>query len=898
MGAMVTDRTAEHGRLAESDEMTSPWRFWGPYLAARQWGTVREDYSPHGDAWGYFTFDHARSRAYRWGEDGIAGICDRHGFLNFAVALWNGQDDILKERYFGLTNGEGNHGEDVKEHWWVLDGTPTHSWMRVLYRYPQAAFPYKELRARAAEARRDEREPELADTGVLAGNRFFDVQVTYAKAAPDDICVDITVTNQGPEAAPLHLLPQLWFRNTWSWGRDARRPALIASTAQGWTRVVAEHSRIGRYTLQVSGSPTMLVTDNETDEVGLFGRGRNPSRYTKAGIDDHVVNGLADACQVVEPGTASQPGTKAAAWYHFESVAPGESVSVQLRLIAGNGHGRAFGSTFRDTMAAREREADEFYGATIPNEDPAERVVVRKALAGLLWTKQIYRFRLRHWLEGDPANPPSPQERMRPGARNVHWRHLDVADVLSMPDEWEYPWFAAWDLAFHMIPFAMVDPAFAKDQLLLMCREWMMHPDGQLPAYEWEFGDVNPPVHAWAALQVYLAERHRTGVGDRVFLARVFHKLLLNFSWWVNRKDPEGNYLFEGGFLGMDNIGPVNRSERLEEGWRFEQSDATSWMATYALHLMRIALELARHDEAYEDVATKFVEHFLSIAQVSSRFGSAARGIWDEQDGFCYDLVSRTHGDGSVESAPVRVRSMVGLIPLLATAELEPWVFAELPHFAARLNYLLHHQPEFGQFITWRAGGERSALLSLLDDGKLRRVLSRMLDEDEFLSPHGVRSLSAAHREGMVVNVAGREHWLRYEPGESHTPMFGGNSNWRGPVWFPTNALLVQALHTIDAFHRGEFTVELPTGSGTTMPLGNAADELSRRLAALFLPGPDGGRPSDGKRIEASDSPLWAEHVTFSEFFDGDTGEGLGATHQTGWTALVAALITGWPRAW
>jgi hypothetical protein len=886
----MTSGHAERDRLAESGDMTSPWRFWGPYLAGRQWGTVREDYSHDGDAWRYFTFEQARSRAYRWGEDGIAGICDRHGFLNLAVAMWNGVDDILKERYFGLTNGEGNHGEDVKEHWWVQDGTPTHSWMKVLYRYPQAKFPYERLRELAREAGRDGREPELADTGVLQENRFFDVEVSYAKAAPDDLCVEITATNHGPEAKPLHLLPQLWFRNTWAWGRDARRPALIASTTQGWTRVVAEHSLIGRYTLHASGHPTMLVTDNETDDVGVFGRGRNPSRYTKAGIDDHVVRGLADTCQVVAPGTASQPGTKAAAWYHFESVAPGESVTVRLRLIAGNGHGSAFGGTFQAALDDRRREAGDFYDDIITKPEP-ERTVVRRALAGLLWTKQLYRFRVRHWLEGDPANPPAPAERRR--ARNAHWRHLDVADVVSMPDEWEYPWFAAWDLAFHMVPFAMVDPAFAKDQLLLLCREWLMHPDGQLPAYEWEFGDVNPPVHAWAALQVYHSEK----TPDRAFLARVFHKLLLNFSWWVNRKDPEGNYLFEGGFLGMDNIGPVNRSERLPAGWRFEQSDATSWMATYALHLMRMALELARHDEAYEDVATKFVEHFLSIAGVSARFGSAARGIWDEQDGFCYDLVSRTHGDGSVESGPVRVRSMVGLIPVLATAALEPWVFTELPHFAARLNYLLHHQPEFGQFITWHTArdGTRSALLSLLDEGKLRRVLARMLDEAEFLSPHGIRSLSAAHRDGTVVDVAGQRHWIRYEPGESHTSMFGGNSNWRGPVWFPTNALLVQALHAIDEFHAGAFTVELPTGSGRMVPLGSAARELSRRLAALFVPGQDGRRPADGKRIEASDNPLWSEHVTFSEYFDGDTGEGLGATHQTGWTALVAVLLSGWP---
>lgn len=882
---------AELARLAESASPESRWRLWGPYLAARQWGTVREDYSANGDAWGHFTFDHARARAYRWGEDGIAGICDRHGFLNFALALWNGQDEIPKERLFGVTNNEGNHGEDVKEHWWVLDGTPTHSWMRVLYRYPQAAFPYHQLRAQSAAARRDEREPKLADTGILADNRFFDVTVTYAKAAPDDVCIEITAVNQGPDPAPLHLLPQLWFRNTWSWGRDARRPGLIASTADGWARVVAEHARLGRYTLHVSGSPTMLVTENETDGVA--------GRYTKSGIDSHVVRGEADACQVVVPGTASQPGTKAAAWYRFDAVQPGEEVFVRLRLVAGSGHGRAFGASFRSTMDNRRREADEFYADLPAPEGVEPNRVFRKALAGLLWTKQLYRFRVRHWLDGDPASPPTPAERRWPHARNVHWRHLDVADVISMPDEWEYPWFAAWDLAFHMLPFALVDPDFAKEQLLLMCREWMMHPDGQLPAYEWEFGDVNPPVHAWASLQVYRAEQERTGYGDRVFLARVFHKLLLNFSWWVNRKDSDGNYLFEGGFLGMDNIGPVNRSAKLPEGWWFEQSDATSWMATYALHLMQIALELARDDEAYEDVATKFVEHFLGIAQASATFGSSSRGIWDEQDGFCYDLVSRHREDGSVESQFVRVRSMVGLIPLLANATLEPWVFDELPNFADRLNYLLRHQPEFGHFITWQSGypGKRRALLSLLDEGKLRRVLARMLDEAEFLSPYGIRSMSAAHRDGLAVEIAGEHHGVGYEPGESHTPMFGGNSNWRGPIWFPTNALLVQALNALDAFHGGELTVELPTGSGRQVQLGAVAADLSRRLSALFLPGPDGRRPADGKRIEASDSPLWSEHITFNEYFDGDTGEGLGASHQTGWTALVAALLTGWPMA-
>ena len=571
---------------------------------------------------------------------------------------------------------------------------------------------------------------------------------------------------------------------------------------------------------------------------------------------------------------------------------------MRLRLIAGNGHGDAFGASYEAALADRKREADEFYDE-LPAQPSAEHAtIVRRALAGLLWTKQHYRFRVRDWLEGDPAHPPAPAERAGRHGRNVHWQHFDVADVISMPDEWEYPWFAAWDLAFHMVPFALVDPGFAKEQLLLLLREWLMHPNGQLPAYEWEFGDVNPPVHAWATLQVYRSEQAATGSGDRVFLARVFHKLLLNFSWWVNRKDVDGNYLFEGGFLGMDNIGPVNRSAPLRDDWRLEQSDATSWMATYALHLLQIALELARFDKAYEDVATKFVEHFLSIAQVSTKFGSGGRGIWDRTDGFCYDLVSRYHSDGTVESEPVRVRSMVGLIPLLATAVLEPWVFTELPAFAQRFNYLLRRRPEFGAFLTWHVDdntGERTAMLSMLDARKIGKVLTRMLDEAEFLSPHGIRSLSAAHRDGLEVQIAGQDHRIGYEPGESHTPMFGGNSNWRGPIWLPTNAMLVEALDRLGAYHGDDLTVELPTGSGNWVTVDEAAADLSRRLVSLFLPGPDGSRPSDGKRVEASDSPLWLQHVTFSEYFDGDTGEGLGASHQTGWTALVAVLLSGWP---
>ncbi|WP_307867873.1 MGH1-like glycoside hydrolase domain-containing protein [Umezawaea beigongshangensis] len=879
---------AERARLAASASPDAPWRLWGPYLAGRQWGTVREDYSAGGDAWTSFPFDHARSRAYRWGEDGIAGICDVHGFLNFGLALWNGKDPILKERYFGLTNDEGNHGEDAKEYWWVTDGTPTHSWMQVLYRYPQAEFPYQELRDAARRAGRESREPELSDTGALDENRFFDVVVSYAKAATDDICIEIAATNHGPDPAPLHLLPQLWFRNTWAWGRDDRRPTLVASTEGGWRRVVAEHGALGRYTLHTAGSPTLLITENETNEVALFGAKQNPTRWTKDGIDRYVVGRENTACQVARPDSRSKPGTKVAAWYSFEEVDPGETVTVRLRLTHGDGHIDAFGPSFRATVDARRAEADEFHADVAGDASPLKAHVLRRALAGLMWTKQHYRFRTREWLDGDPAQPAAPRSRRGPHGRNTHWRHFDVADVISMPDEWEYPWFAAWDLAFHTVPFALVDPAFAKEQLLLLCREWLMHPNGQLPAYEWEFGDVNPPVHAWAALQVYRAE----GGTDRAFLAKVFHKLLLNFSWWVNRKDADGSYLFEGGFLGMDNIGPVNRSEPMLGEWRLEQSDATSWMASYSLHLMQIALELARHDASYSDVATKFVEHFLSIAEASSQFGSGGRGIWDEQDGFCYDVVSRKLPDGEVESQPVRVRSMVGLIPLLASAVLEPWVFTDLPDFARRLDHLLNRRPELAPFLTWQdhPDGQR-ALLSLLDERKTRLVLTRMLDEGEFLSPHGIRSLSVAHREGLEVQVAGQEHRMGYEPGESRTPMFGGNSNWRGPVWFPTNALLVEALRTIDAFHDGRFHVELPTGSRRQVTAGQAADELSRRLVALFLPDHDGRRPADGKRIESSDSPLWREHVTFSEYFDGDTGEGLGATHQTGWTALVAGLL-------
>ncbi len=885
-----TPPTPEHARLAESPDSTSPWRLWGPYLSGRQWGTVREDYSADGDAWTYLPFEHAHRRAYRWGEDGLGGFCDRYGFLNISVAMWNGHDPLLKERLFGLTNGEGNHGEDIKEYWWAMDGTPSHSWATWRYRYPQAEFPYEQLRRENAARGRGDREYELADTGVLAENRFFDVTVSYAKAAPDDILMTVEATNHGPDPAPLHLLPQVWFRNTWVWGRDDRTPQLHRvdppeRLGADQRAVECDHVYLGRYTVTAEGTPDVLVCENETNAAALFGVASNPTTYTKDGIDSRVVHG--DQTAVNPDGV----GTKAAFWYRFDSVAPGQTVRVRLRLVSGSTQEHAFGAGFDATCADRAREADDFYRAVLPERLTAEdAAIARRAFAGLLWSKQLYRYSVAEWLEGDPAEPAPPPSRAQPGGRNVSWQHLALADVICMPDDWEYPWFAAWDLAFHCIALAHVDPSFAKEQLLLMCREWAMHPDGQLPAYEWAFGDVNPPVHAWAAWRVYLVDAAVSGTHDTDFLIRVFTKLLLNFGWWVNRKDAGGSNLFEGGFLGMDNIGMFDRSATLPDGALLEESDATSWVAVFCLNLLTIAMELARSVPAWDEAATKFLEHFLAIAHAMRRFGSQDISLWDDDDGFFYDVL--LHPDGHAEQ--VRVRSMVGLLPVLAVAHARSGEPDELADFTARLRWLQRRRPELLDGLMSHgsvADEPGDHMLALLDPDRLRRVLSRMFDEEEFLSPYGIRSLSAAYRQPYTMQIEGQELSIDYEPGESRTGLFGGNSNWRGPVWFPVNVLLADALRTYHGFLGDEFTIEVPTRSGQSMTLAAAADLIDSRLCDLFRVGADGTRPCDGARIEASDDPVWRDQVTFSEYFDGDTGEGLGATHQTGWTALVAHLL-------
>ncbi|MEO5833976.1 MAG: glucosidase [Nakamurella sp.] len=854
---------------------------WGPYVSGRQWGTVREDYSADGNAWASFPFDHAYARAYRWGEDGLGAICDRFGFLNVGVALWNGKDPILKERLFGLTNGEGNHGEDVKEYWWAVDGTPTHSWMQWLYRYPQAEYPYQQLRDENAERGRDDREYELGDTGLLAENRFFDVMMTYAKADAEDVCLRITVTNHGPVAAPIDVLPTVWLRNTWAWGRDGRQGTMhqilppTLSTG-GLEAIEISQGFLGRYVLAAAGSPEVLFCNNETNAVAVFGASSNTSKYTKDGINNRVVH---DDLTAVNPALE---GTKAAFWYHFDSVPAGASVSVDLRLTHDAPSRSTFGSGFHAVFADRKFEADDFYSHVIhPELTATDRHIARRAYAGLLWGKQLYRYDVSTWMEGDPNSPPVADYRKY--VRNEHWRQMALADVISMPDEWEYPWFAAWDLAFHVIPLAHVDPDFAKEQLVLMCREWAMHPTGQLPAYEWEFGDVNPPVHAWAAWHVYRIDGYR----DREFLVRVFTKLLLNFSWWVNRKDSTGSNVFEGGFLGMDNIGLFNRSAPLPPGYRLEQSDATSWMAFYCQQMFKIALELSRHDSAWDDVATKFLEHFLSIAQAMREFGSRGISLWHEEDGFFYDVL--VHPDG--QAPHMRVPSMVGLLPILGATEVPQWIAEECPDVTARLRWLQRRRPEMmGPLLSRSGPGGRRMLLSLVDPDRLKRILERMFDSDQFLSPYGIRSLSAAVKQVVTAEIGGREVSIEYEPGESRTGMFGGNSNWRGPIWFPVNVLLADKLRTYGRHFGDSFTIEIPKGSGTFKTLVQAADLIDSGLTSLFRP-VDGKRPADGSRIEASDDPLWSEHPSFCEYFDGDTGEGLGATHQTGWTALVAHLL-------
>jgi hypothetical protein len=873
--------TQEEIRLAESNRRKKHWKRWGPYLSERAWGTVREDYSPHGTAWEYLPHDHARSRAYRWNEDGLAGISDRRQFICFALALWNEKDPVLKERVFGLTGNEGNHGEDVKEYYFYLDSTPTHSYMKYLYKYPQAAFPYTELAE--VNRRRDKKQPEyeLIDTGVFDHDRYFDVVVEYAKADVDDILIRISVTNRADEIANLRLLPTAWFRNTWSWGSADRPPALRQARPSPHAVVELEHPQFGKRWLHCEGSPELLFTENETNMQRLFAVG-NRTPYVKDGINDYIVHGAKDA---VNP---EHKGTKVSAHYDLR-VGAGETITVRLRLADSDFLKRDALADFNLIFQKRQREADEFYATLIPAELSADaQNVMRQGFAGMLWSKQFYHYVVKDWLQGDPGNPSPPPERK--SGRNHEWQHLYNADVVSMPDKWEYPWYAAWDLAFHCIPLALLDPDFAKEQLVLLLREWYMHPNGQLPAYEWAFSDVNPPVHAWAAWRVYKIDKKRKGKGDRAFLQRVFHKLLLNFTWWVNRKDADGMNIFQGGFLGLDNIGVFDRSAPLPTGGYIEQSDGTSWMAMYTLNLLAIALELAKEEPCYEDVASKFWEHFLYIANAMSHRGHNSMGLWHEEDGFFYDVLRLPDG----QHFPMKIRSMVGLIPLFAVETLEPELLDRLPDFRRRLEWFVENRSDLTEnaacMITPGRGMRR--LLSIATADQLRSILKYMLDESEFLSRYGIRGVSRFHRDHpYVLSVNDMEHRVDYEPGESTTGLFGGNSNWRGPIWFPVNFLLIEALQKFHHYFGNSFEVEFPTGSGQKMNLWQVAAELSRRLNDIFLRDANGRRAAFGDVEKFQTDPHWRDLLLFHEYFHGDSGSGIGASHQTGWTGLVTKLL-------
>ena len=872
----------ESKRLEQDTGREKNWKRWGPYLAERQWGTVREDYSAWGDCWDYMPHEHARSRAYRWGEDGLLGICDRECRLAFALALWNGRDPILKERLFGLTGPEGNHGEDVKELYYYLDSTPTHSYMKALYKYPQRAFPYTELAEENRRRGKDVGEYELLHTGVFDDNAYFDVFAEYAKAAPDDVLIRITIANRGTAAATLHVLPTLWFRNTWSWGRTGESyPARPRLTRAGTAAVHAEHATLGRFRLvadAANGAADLLFTENETNVARLFGS-PNATRHVKDAFHSHVIDGRTDAAHPTE-------GTKAAFHHVLEIPARGE-VTLRLRLYAeGEAPSEAFGTGFDAVFAARVQETDAFYDDRIRAGSEEERRVARQAYAGLLWSKQFYHYVVKEWLEGDPAQPTPPASRWQ--GRNHEWKHLHHRDVILMPDKWEYPWYAAWDLAFHVVALARVDAEFAKQQLILLMREWTMHPNGQQPAYEFAFGDVNPPVHAWACWRVYKMTGAR-GERDRTFLERAFHKLLINFTWWVNRKDIEGNNLFGGGFLGLDNIGVFDRSQPLPAGGHLEQADGTAWMAFYCLTMLAIALELAREDPAYEDVASKFFEHFIAVAEAINQFGGT--GLWDEQDGFFYDHL---HTDGRYE--PLRIRSLVGLVPLLACEILDQEAIDRLPGFRKRMQWFLRNRRDITGVISCMEarGGEKNdrRLLAIPSKERLTRALRYMLDESELLAPNGIRSLSRVYRDTpYVLHLDGADYTVEYAPAESNTGLFGGNSNWRGPVWFPLNYLLVEALQRYDHFYGDALRVECPTGSGQLLTLGEVAREISGRMVRIFLPDDAGFRPCHGGEARYAQDPAWKDLVLFHECFCGDSGRGVGASHQTGWTALVVRSI-------
>ncbi|MBK8315828.1 MAG: glucosidase [Acidobacteria bacterium] len=878
--------TAEELRLQQAGSRQKHWKRWGPYLSERAWGTVREDYSRDGSAWDSFPFSHSRSRAYRWNEDGIGGISDRHQLCCFAIALWNGKDPILKERLFGLTGPQGNHGEDVKEYYFYLDSTPTHSYMKFLYKYPQAEFPYERLIEETRRRNRHDFEYELLDTGVFNDDRYFDVFVEYAKADVEDILIRVTAVNRGPVEASLDLIPTVWFRNTWAWGIDERRPRMrLEDLPMSGSAIRVRHFDLPMRWLICEGKPEILFTENETNLHRLYGADNESvygSPYVKDGINDYIVNGDKGAVNPLKIGT------KAGVRYRL-NIAAGSTATLKLRLTTNEPSATALGNEFDEIFSTRSSEADEFYNRLSPPGASQDVIrVQRQAFAGMLWSKQFYHYDIRRWLRGDPAMPAPPDSRLT--GRNSEWKHLLNEDIISMPDKWEYPWYAAWDLAFHCIPLALVDPDFAKDQLILLLREWYMHPNGQLPAYEWAFGDVNPPVHAWAAWRVYKIEQKHFGKSDRRFLERVFHKLMLNFTWWVNRKDEQGNNIFEGGFLGLDNIGVFDRSSKLPTGGHLEQSDATSWMGMYCLNMMMIALELAKENSVYEDVASKFLEHFVYISRAMNNIGGQGIELWDRRDGFYYDVLHLPDG----KSFPMRVRSMVGLIPLFAVETLESELIDNFPGFKRRMQWFIDNLPEFSDFIeTQTTPTNVRRFLSLVNRSRLRSILGYLLDENEFFSPHGIRSLSRYHHNHpYIMTVDGVEHRVDYEPAESQTSLFGGNSNWRGPVWFPVNFLIIESLQKFHHFLGDDFVTECPSRSGQTMNLWQVSLELSRRLIEIFLQNQTGHRPLYGGTEKFQTDENWRNYLLFYEYFHGENGAGLGASHQTGWTGLAAKLIS------
>ena len=870
--------TAENKRLQEQKLGQKDWNKWGPYLSERQWGTVREDYSPDGTPWDYFPHEHARSRSYRWGEDGIAGLSDEQQNLCFSLALWNGQDPFLKERLFGLTNEEGNHGEDVKEIYYYLDATPSHSYLKLLYKYPQQAFPYQQLLKENARRTREQDEFELIDTGVFDEDRYFDIYVEYAKADTDDILIRITAHNRGPEEAPLHLLPQLWFRNTWSWQEDTEKPLLTLSEQNS---ISVQHPDLGNYCLNAENASGALFCENETNEPLLFGTQKTAGKYYKDAFHEYLIEDNKAAVN------HEQSGTKAA--FHNQFTVPaGEHIELKLRLKAGTQ--QAPWDDFDSIFKSRIQEADEFYSSlSINNHDREHRQVQRQALAGMIWSKQFYHYDVYHWLNGDPAQPNPPCQRMR--GRNKNWQHLHAKEILTMPDTWEFPWFASWDLALQCIPLALIDAEFAKNQLLIITGERYMDLDGEIPAYEWSFSEANPPVYAWAAWKVFEIERdQQKNGGDLKFLERLFHKLLLNFSWWVNRKDQDGRNLFQGGFLGLDNIGVFDRRDPNPGGGLLDQADATSWMAMYCLNMMRIALELAVHNPSYEDIAIKFFEHFLGIAESTHNLGGKGVGLWDEEEQFFFSVLHRPDG----QATPIKAQTLVGLIPLLAVEVISPETWQRLPEFNRRVQWYQEHRPDLCSLVSaWQTpskNGQR--LLSLLDKNQITAVLQRMLDETSFLSDYGIRAISKQLAE-TPYSLWLDDHplTLDYQPGESTSNLFGGNSNWRGPVWFPVNYLIIESLRKFHHFYGDDLRLEFPSGSGHKLSLNEIADQLSKRLGKLFLKDESGQRACFGHYEKFQHDPHFQGHLFFHEYFHGDTGRGCGASHQTGWTGLIAGLL-------